>query len=359
MAKSSTDSHNKNLNKIDDVFEFADTLNFGELHFKHDKTTGLQAIVAIHSTKLGPALGGCRFIDYPSTDAAIIDAMRLARGMSYKASICNLPLGGGKSVIINSPEIKDRTQLLKSFGRFIEDLHGKYITAKDSGTTLDDMDIIASETSYIATTSTINGDNGNPSPYTAEGVIRAIMAAVKYRHNKDSVAGLTVAMQGVGDVGYLIAQQLHKMGASLVVCDTDELAVARCATEFNAKVVETDAIYAVDCDIFSPCALGATLNEQTIGQIKASIIAGCANNQLKEDSDGMTLMERGILYAPDYLANAGGLIHAHCKYLQLPDKDANEKIHNIYDASLNIFKQADKKHYPTNQVADMIAAEKL
>jgi leucine dehydrogenase len=248
----------------------------------------MRAIVAIHSTKLGPALGGCRFIEYPNTNAAIIDALRLARGMSYKAAISDLAFGGGKAVIIKPKGAFDRTALFKAFGRFVEELGGRYITAKDSGTTLEDMDIIATITNYVSSTS----EMVDPSPFTAHGVRRGIEAAVKFQLGKDSLDGLRVAIQGVGYVGHYLAAELHALGAKLIVADTDTAAVTRCVNEFGAQAVGVDDIYAVDCDVFAPCALGAIINDVTIPRIKASIIAGAANNQLDENRHGKILKQK-------------------------------------------------------------------
>jgi leucine dehydrogenase len=343
------------MDKIKDLFDFQHSVPFTDLHFKSDPKTGLQAIVAIHSTKLGPAFGGCRFIEYPDTDSAIIDALRLARGMSYKAAISGLAYGGGKSVIIKPKRVFDRKALFEAFGRFVEQLGGRYITAKDSGTILEDMDIIASQTSYVGSTSSMS----DPSPFTAHGVRRGIEAAVKFRLGKDHLDGITVAIQGLGYVGHYLAKELHELGAKLIVCDINPQATAACEKEFGAQVVSTEEIYQVDCDVFSPCALGAVINDVTIPQLKATIIAGAANNQLAESSHGEELTKRGILYAPDYVINAGGLIQATTKYEHGSDEAVKQKIHNLYNELLGIFERATKLHLPTSVVADHIAEERL
>jgi len=343
------------MNKINDIFDFQHSVPFTDLHFKSDPHTGLQAVIAIHSTKLGPALGGCRFIEYTDTDSAIIDALRLARGMSYKAAVSGLSYGGGKAVIIKPRRVFDRKSLFKAFGRFVDQLGGRYITAKDSGSTTEDMDIIATQTRYVASTSNMS----DPSPFTAHGVYRGIEAAVKFRLGKDNLNGVTVAIQGLGYVGHYLAKELHECGANLVVCDINPQAAAACEKEFGAKIVSIDDIYDVECDVFSPCALGAIINDNTIARLKAPIIAGAANNQLAEAHHGEELKQRGILYAPDYVINAGGVIQAAIKYEQGSDEAAKQKIHNLYAELLGIFERAAKLHLPTNVVADHIAEERL
>jgi len=245
----------------DDFLEYALQHGFGELHLKVDKASGMKAIIAIHSTKLGPALGGCRFIAYPDTSTAIYDAMRLARGMSYKSALANLPLGGGKSVIILPSTPYDRTAYLNQFGEFVNDLNGRYITALDSGTQLCDMDIIATHTPYVASLSSHQGD---PSPATAKGVFRGIQAAVAFKLGKESLEGLHIAIQGLGHVGYLLAQHLHHAGARLTVADISPERVALVVDECHATAVSTDVVHKIPCDVFAPCALGAIINDQTI-----------------------------------------------------------------------------------------------
>ncbi|MBB71403.1 MAG: amino acid dehydrogenase [Legionellales bacterium] len=350
---------NTSLTEISDMFNALEALEFGDLHFKYDPDTQLKAIIAIHDTSLGPALGGCRFIEYPNSDSAIIDAMRLARGMSYKAAISDLDHGGGKSVIIQPPEIKDRRALFEAFGRFVEELGGRYITAKDSGTTLEDMDIIATQTQYVASTSDMKQPNSDPSPYTSLGVLRGIEAAVKFKLGRDNLEGVHVAIQGVGHVGHHLAQELHMKGAKLTVCDTVEEHVQRCVDDFVATPVNNEEIFAVDCDVFAPCALGAIINDKTIAQLKADIVCGSSNNQLAEQRHGRELQEKGILYAPDYLVNSGGLIHAVGRYDGIPDEVSDQKILNIYDGCLEIFERAKTAGEATCDIIDTIAKERL
>lgn len=343
------------LKKINDMFAFDEHEPFQDLHFKWDPATGMQAIIAIHSTRLGPAFGGCRFVSYDHTDAAIIDALRLAKGMSYKAAVTGLDYGGGKAVIIKPKGVFDRKALFTAFGRFIDELGGRYITAKDSGTTLDDMDVIASQTPYVSSTS----DMEDPSPYTAHGVRLSIAAAVKHKLGRDSLEGITVAIQGAGYVGYYLARELSQQGAKLIMTDIDKAACDRVAHEFDATIVSPDDIFTVDCDVFAPAALGAVLNEDTITQLKCAIVAGPANNQLAEPVHGYLLKDRGILYAPDYVINSGGLIQATTKYAKLRDADVTKKIEHLYDVCLDIFARAQQANLPTHVIADQLALQRL
>lgn len=338
-----------------DIFQRLEKEGFGELHLRVDPNTGLHAIIAIHSTKRGPALGGCRFIHYDSSPEAIVDAIRLAKGMSYKAAVSNLPLGGGKAVIMKPKNLSDRAALFRAFGHFIQDLGGRYITALDSGTQLSDMDAISEISPYVASKTS----DGDPSPYTAQGIFRGIQAIVKYRFKREDLKGLHVAIQGVGAVGYLLARHLHEAGAVLSVADINPEATQRCQKEFGATIVDLHQIHTIACDILAPCALGATLNDITIPEIKAQIIAGCANNQLAKEHHGQVLRERNIIYAPDYVINAGGLIHAATKYLHLSDAKAAQHIEGIYDVIYTICERADKLDQPTSAIANSIAEERL
>ncbi len=349
-------SNNNQIIVEDDFLDYALSHGFGDLHFKVDPATGMKAIIAVHNTKLGPALGGCRFIEYPSTYAAIQDAMRLARGMSFKAASVNLPLGGGKSVIIKPKGSFDRAQYMHQFGRFVHELNGRYITALDSGTELPDMDIIAEHTPYVASLSKYDGD---PSPSTAKGILRGIQAAVAFKLGKDSLKGIHVAIQGLGHVGFLLARHLHELGATLTVADVSAAAVDRAVTELGAKAVSTDQIHKVPCDVFAPCALGAIINDITISQLQTTIIAGAANNQLAHTYHGKKLHDKGILFAVDYVINAGGLIFAASKYLSTPEEKINEQIDAIYSHLTEIFSRSAQENLPTSEIADNLAKEKL
>lgn len=343
---------------LDRLFRYAEFLDFGEVHVKFDPDTGLRAIVAIHNLKRGPAIGGCRLVRYQSVDDAWEDALRLAYMMSYKAAVNNLNHGGAKSVLIKPKVIKDREAFFASFGKFINDLGGRYITAMDSGTTSADMDIIAKYTPYV-TCQTGSESSGDPSPFTALGVRRAIEAAAKFKLNKDSVEGLHVAIQGAGHVGYHLAKELHALGARLTICDVNPAAVQRCADEFGATECPSDAIYDVKADVFAPCALGAILNLDTIKRLHVSIVAGSANNQLAHHKYGTALKERGILYAPDFVVNAGGLIQVAVVYDKADMAEAERQIKDIYYTSLSIFERAAKENHATNEIAEAMAREKL
>src|SRR5580693_2310292 len=260
-----------------DVFGKLSAYDFGEVHIKLDKATQLRAIVAIHDSRLGPALGGCRFIEYDTDEAAYVDALRLARGMTYKAAITGLGHGGGKSVIIKPKRHFDRSALFRAFGRFIEDLRGHYITAEDSGTGLEDMEIIRTQTKHVTGIDPSHGGSGDPSPFTALGVRRGIEACVKFKLGKDSLKGVHVAVQGVGHVGYHLCKELHGQGASLSVADVDPLKAERAHREFGATIVPLGEIFALECDVVAPCALGSAMNDESISRIKARIVAGAAN----------------------------------------------------------------------------------
>lgn len=340
----------------DDFLDYALQHEFGDLHFKVDPETGMKAIIAIHNTKLGPSLGGCRYIEYPSTEAAIDDAMRLARGMSYKSALANLPLGGGKSVIIKPPHAHDRTAYMHRFGQFVQELGGRYITALDSGTQLSDMDIIAEHTPYVASLSRYSGD---PSPSTTRGVLRGIQAAVQFKLGKESIRDLHIAIQGLGHVGYDVARHLQELGVQLTVADSNPAMVERAVRELGATAVSTNDIHKVACDVFSPNALGAIINDITIPQLQTTIIAGAANNQLAHRHHGQRLHDQGILYAPDYVINAGGVIFAAGKYFETPVAITNEKIDGIQTVLLAVFERSRLENRPSSDVADTMAQEIL
>lgn len=341
-----------------DIFEYANYLGFGEINLEIDPTTGLHAIIAVHSNRLGPAIGGTRFVHYESSNEAIIDGLRLAAMMSYKAAICGLKHGGGKAVIMKSGEIKNREALFERFGKFVDRIGGRYIAAMDSGTTMTDMDAIAKSTSYVTCTSNDPG-NGNPAPHTALGVFRGLQAAVKFKMEQDSLQDVHVALQGVGNVGYYLAKFLHEGGAKLTVCDVNGEAVQRCVEEFGATAVDIGAIYDVACDVFSPCALGSSINPKTIDRLKCKIVAGAANNQLAHRALDEVLHQNNILFAPDFLINAGGLIHVAEIYDHGDEERARQQIIHLYDETLSIFERAQAEDKPTNVIARTIAEERL
>jgi leucine dehydrogenase len=342
-----------------DVFGKLSTYDFGEVHFRLDKATQLKAIVAIHDSRLGPALGGCRFIEYDTDEAAYIDALRLARGMTYKAALAGLAHGGGKSVIIRPKHRFDRVALFRAFGRFIEDLRGHYITAEDSGTGLEDMEIVRTQTKHVTGIDPSHGGSGDPSPFTALGVRRGIEACVKFKLGKADLKGVHVAVQGVGHVGYHLCKELHEAGAKLTVADIDPHKSERAKRDFNAAIAGLDQIAHVDCDVFAPCALGAGINDDTVPHLRAPIVAGAANNQLAEPRHGNDLHARGILYAPDYAINAGGLVNVAQEVLGYDAKAARERTLKIYDTIYEICDRSRRLNAPTYKVADIMVEEKL
>lgn len=342
-----------------DLFGHLQSHDYGEVHFKFDKATQLRAIVAVHDSRLGPALGGCRFIHYDTDEAAVIDALRLARGMTYKAALAGLAHGGGKSVLIRPRGNFDRVALFRAFGKFVDDLGGHYITAEDSGTGLEDMEVIRTATKHVTGVDIAHGGSGDPSPFTALGVRRGIEACVKYRLGRESLESIHVAVQGVGHVGYHLCRELHACGAKISVADIDPLKAERAQREFGASVVALDKIFEVDCDVIAPCALGSALNDQTISRLKAKIVAGAANNQLAEPRHGDDLHARGIAYAPDYAINAGGLVNVAQEVKGYDAKLAREKTLKIYDTIWEILDRAKKMESPTYKIADMLVEERL
>ncbi|EDP46026.1 Glu/Leu/Phe/Val dehydrogenase family protein [Rickettsiella grylli] len=341
----------------DALLSYAKKLGFGELFFKIDEIHQLCAIVAIHSTRLGPALGGCRFIEYTSINLAICDALRLAQGMSYKAALANLPLGGGKTVLMRPQSISDRTAYFRSLGRFVNELKGRYIIAMDSGVVIEDMDSIALETPYVVTTSK---HKGNPAPYTALSVLYGIEAAVKFKLHRDNLEGIHIAIQGVGHVGFALANALQKKGARLTICDNNTSLIERYAKDLRATLVDPNDIYAVHCDVFSPCALGGILNDEVIAKLNTAIVAGAANNQLAEPRHADLLHKKNILYAPDYVINSGGLIYAYAEYQnRLNREHVAQQIRTIYSTLLGIFKCADEENKLPSEVADRLAEARL
>jgi len=328
--------------------------------FGSNEPTALRAIIAVHSTALGPAAGGCRMWPYASTDEAITDALRLSRGMSFKNAMADLPFGGGKAVIIGDSRRKT-PQLFEAFGRFIDSLGGQYITAEDVGTTTADMESVAKQTSFVTGLHRRAGEfGGDPSPRTALGIYLGIKAAAKFRWGRSDLAGLRIAVQGVGGVGYHLCRLLAADGAVLRVADVRANAAERVRDELNATVVPVENVLAEDVDVFAPCALGAILNEHSIGNLRARIVAGAANNQLDKDSDGAALQAAGVLYAPDYVINAGGIISATREYLGgSSEAQVNAEIHGISDRLTEIFERARRENRPTNLVADRLAHERI
>jgi leucine dehydrogenase len=338
------------------IFDTIASMGHEQVMLCHDPAADYRGIIAIHSTVLGPALGGTRFWSYATDDEAIVDALRLARGMTYKNAVAGLNLGGGKSVIIGDNKTSNRELLFRAHGRFVESLGGRYITAEDVGTSTADMDYVHMETKNVTG---LAGRSGDPSPVTAHGVFRAIQASAKEKWGRDDVNNRIVAVMGCGHVGYFLAKELHESGARLIVTDIDAERVKRAVNEFGARAVAPEEIYAMPADIFAPCALGAIINDKTIPQLTCEIVAGAANNQLLEERHGDMLEEKGILYAPDYVANAGGVINVYSELAGWTSARAFRKADEIYDTVLRVFSIAKHDRVPTYQAADRLAEQRI
>lgn len=325
------------------------------VHWFCDAATGLHAIIAVHSTHLGPAAGGCRFWDYATDTSALTDALRLSRGMSYKNAMAGLPLGGGKAVILKRANKDDA--LLEAFGSAIDSLGGKYVTAEDVGMSDQDMTVIARRTRHVSGLPVSDAQaGGNPGPSTAEGVFLGIRAAIRHKLGRDNFNGVHVAIQGLGSVGMALAERLHAAGAKLTVADIHPDRTARAKTDFGAKIADIRAILATSADVLSPCALGAVLNEASIAALDVAVVAGAANNQLATPDDGARVRARGILYAPDYVINAGGIINVAAEYLGQGDATSvTAAIAKIEPRLAEIFATADALSRGTDTVADTMA----
>ncbi|MBA4600931.1 Leu/Phe/Val dehydrogenase [Thermoactinomyces mirandus] len=341
------------------IFDYMEKYDYEQLVFCHDETSGLKAIICIHDTTLGPALGGTRMWTYDSEADAIEDALRLGRGMTYKNAAAGLNLGGGKTVVIGDPKKDKSEELFRSLGRFIQGLNGRYITAEDVGTTVEDMDIIHEETRFVTGVSPAFGSSGNPSPVTAYGVYRGMKAAAKVAFGDDSLKNRVIAIQGVGHVAYSLCKHLHDEGAKIIVTDINKENVDCAVQEFGAEAVHPEEIYDVECDIFSPCALGAIINDETINRLKCKVVAGSANNQLKEERHGDLLEEKGIVYAPDYVINAGGVINVADELLGYNRERAMKKVEGIYGNILKVFEIAKRDGIPSYLAADRMAEERI
>jgi leucine dehydrogenase len=341
------------------LFAYLEKYDYEQVVFCQDEASGLKAIIAIHDTTLGPALGGCRMWTYASEEDAIMDALRLARGMTYKNAVAGLNLGGGKTVVIGNPKTDKSEALFRALGRYIQSLNGRYITAEDVGTNVHDMDTIRMETSYVTGISQEYGSSGNPSPMTALGVFRGMQATAKVVFGTDDLAGKTVAIQGLGSVGYSLAQHLYNAGANLVVTDINEEAVKRAVNELGAKAVSASEIFDINCDIFAPCALGAIINDDTIERLRCQAVAGSANNQLAEERHGDRLHERGILYAPDYVINSGGVMNVADELEGYNPERARKKVESIYGIMTELYDMARRENIPSYKAADKMAEERI
>ena len=339
------------------VFDSAEFDDHEQVVFCQDAETGLRAIIAIHSTVIGPALGGCRMWTYASEADALTDALRLSRAMTYKHALAGTGQGGGKAVVIADPRRPKSRALFRALGRCVDGLGGRYVIAEDVGTSVDDMAAVRDATVHVA--GLAEGGSGDPSPVTAYGVLVGMKAAVRHRLDRDGLADLKVAVQGLGHVGHALCGHLHEAGAALFVSDLDAGREARTAADFGAKAVDAEAIYGLDVDVFAPCALGGILNDATIPRLRAKIVAGAANNQLEAPRHGAALAGRGILYAPDYVVNAGGVINISFEGADYDADRAMKRTEGIHDTLMRIFARADAEGLSTNAVADRMAAERI
>ena len=347
-----------------DFFEQMKTMRHERVLICSNPEVGLQAIIAVHSTVLGPGLGGVRMWPYKSMDEAMLDALRLSQGMTYKAAAAGLNLGGAKAVIVGDPKAAKSEALFRSFGRYVDSLGGLYITAEDVGTDMEDMEIILTETPWVTGVSTAHGGGGDPSPVTAYGVLQGMKAAARWQYGNgaDTVLhGRSVAIQGLGSVGLHLAAYLHDEGVKLFGCDLDAEVTAAAAEQFGVEIVPPADIYDVDCDVFAPCALGAILNDDTIPRLKCKIVAGAANNQLHDgDRHGRELYDRNILYAPDFVINAGGLINVYNELTGNYNQErALRMTRGIYLNLMRVFEIAKAEGIPTNQAGDRVAEERI
>ena len=348
------------LHKIDPVFGQVSFKDHEQIVFCHDKDTGLKAIIGIHNTVLGPALGGTRMWKYANEWEALNDVLRLSRGMTFKSAISGLDLGGGKAVIIGDSKIDKTPEMITKFGEYVNSLSGRYITAEDVGTTTEDMDRINDVTKFVTGISESRGGSGNPSPVTAYGVYMGMKAAAKYQFGTDNLQGKRVLVQGIGNVGETLVSHLTKEGALVQITDLNEARVEEIAKKYNAQIFTGADLYSADVDIYAPCALGATVNDETVNKIKARVIAGAANNQLaNEVIHGQILKDRGIVYAPDFLINAGGIINVYGEIAGYDKAEALKRTENIYNTTLEIFSFAESNNITTHQAALNIAQNRV
>ena len=350
----------KDLKKVDPVFGQLSFDDHEQIVFCNDKDTGLKAIIGIHNTVLGPALGGTRMWNYNTEWDALNDVLRLSRGMTFKSAITGLNLGGGKAVIIGDAKTQKTPELMKRFGEFVHSLSGKYITAEDVGMETSDMDLVRSVTPHVTGISESLGGAGNPSPITAYGVYMGMKAAAKYQFGTDNLDGKKVVVQGIGHVGETLVDYLTKENANVIVADINEERLQYINKTYGAEIFRGDNVYAADMDIYAPCALGATVNDDTIDMLKAKVIAGAANNQLADEiKHGHLLQEKGIVYAPDFLINAGGIINVYAELEGYGKDEIMRKTENIYNTTLEILDNANANGITTHQAALNIAQDRI
>lgn len=340
------------------VFQKIEQYGHEQIVFAQDKESGLKAIIGIHSTVLGPSLGGCRMWNYSDEGEALRDVLRLSRGMTYKAAVAGLNLGGGKAVILGDSRTQKTPELLKAFGRFVESLSGRYITAEDVGMKVHDIDVIRTKTRFAVGGSN-EGGSGDPSIMTAFGTFQGMKAALKFAGLGEELNGVRVAIQGVGNVGYHLCSYLSAAGAKLIVTDIYPNQIEKVVQEFGAVQVAPDQIYGVDCEIFAPCALGAVVNSRTIPQLKCKIVAGSANNQLETEADGYSLFKSGIVYAPDFAINAGGLINVSEELDGYNQHKVLAKVTKLYNTIEDILQRSKKEGVPPHVAADRLAEQRL
>lgn len=350
----------KELQKMDPVFGQLSFDDHEQIVFCNDKDTGLKAIIGIHNSVMGPALGGTRMFNYATEWDALNDVLRLSRGMTYKAAITGLNIGGGKAVIWGDAKTQKTPELMRKFGEFVHSLSGRYITAEDVGMETSDMDIVRDVTPYVTGISESRGGAGNPSPVTAYGVYMGMKAAAKHQFGSDVLAGKKVLVQGIGHVGETVVDYLTKEGALVTIADINEEKLYEVGSKYNAQIFAGEDLYVADVDIYAPCAMGATINDSTVHKIKAKVIAGAANNQLaNEDVHGAILQERGILYAPDFLINAGGIINVYAELAHYGKEEIMRRTENIYNTTLEIIDYAVAKGITTHQAALTIAQNRI
>jgi len=348
------------LHKIGPVFGHYSFDNHEQIVFCNDKDTGLKAIIGIHNTVLGPALGGTRMWNYASEWDALNDALRLSRGMTFKSAVAGLNLGGGKAVIIGDTLTQKTPELMKKFGEFVHSLSGKYITAEDVGMATSDMDTVRTVTPYVTGISESLGGSGNPSPVTAYGVYMGIKAAVKYKFGSDNLNGKVVYVQGIGNVGETVVKHLREEGAVVYITDIHQNRLEEVSAKYGAHIYRGDNLFAEEMDVYAPCALGATINDKTISVLKAKVIAGAANNQLEnETKHGKMLQEKGIVYAPDFLINAGGIINVYAEIAKYDKAESLRRTENIYNTTLEILNNAEKDGITTHQAAFDVALARI
>ena len=344
----------------DSVFGNSSFANHEQIIYCHDKSTGLKAIIAIHNTTLGPALGGTRMWNYKTEAEALNDVLRLSRGMTYKAAISGLKLGGGKAVIFGDSKVDKTPEMFVKYGEFIETLNGKYITAEDVGTSTSDMVNVSKGTKHVTGLPESMGGGGDPSPVTAYGVFMGMKAAAKQSYGSDNLKGKKIGIQGVGHVGENLVRLVSEQGAKVYVTDINQDLLKDIANKYNAEIVSLDGIYDLDMDIYAPCALGATLNTENIARLKCSVVSGAANNQLADENiHGPMLAQKGILYAPDFLINAGGLINVYSELNGYDRKTALQHTENIYTTTLEIFQKAASENITTIEAAKKIAEQRI